>query len=419
MLSPEEIDNERALHMYGLEQYADAARAFRKLWEEYRSARYLYNAALSHEALGHYAYAYVYFRRYLIAQDRVADREATALRRVSTVKARTGVILVQFPPGTDLATARVIIHYHSFTDRGDPNRPPLELEAAELERSSKPDEVLVHVELGYWHVTPMIPGSLPLTYKRSVIEPNSPILVRASTKPPRSKPMVTHTTSLVNPMKGNGDVVDERAVRRMSGAFKGIGVLTLAGGTGVLIYSGVRWNRDLSEFMRQSADHTPNSGIDVPWNNAGDILFKDWKYQAASAGVLGGGAGLGIVGAIAQQPRRPRAWIAPLLIGGMSTAGGLYGVAVLTGQFNAEHGSISDGEGLGMDDVVAERHQLQQMRMGLMSSGAAAGLGVGLFVGSLIGILHPETRRARLKRNYSLQPKINGREVGLVLQGRF
>ena len=107
--SPEEIRNARALVQYEAERYAESARTFTELWSGFKNARYLYNIAAAHEVLQHDASAYVYFRRYLIAPDRIADRSTIALQRINALRGRAGSLRVQFSPRTDLSTTRVTV----------------------------------------------------------------------------------------------------------------------------------------------------------------------------------------------------------------------------------------------------------------------------------------------------------------------
>lgn len=418
--SPEEIRDARARVLYDAELYADAARAYEALWLDYKAAKYLYNLAVAHEVLGHDAHAYVHFRRYMAAADRVADNAAVVYERLQALKARTRVLRIQFPPETDLSATSIKIHYRSFHSLTDPARPPLLLQAADLERTDRPGELLIYAEPGLWSIDAKRPG-VKNEHREVELreqEPESGVEFEPEPAAPVKPAPVRNCPA--PPVVDKTERDDEaRSIRRLSGTLGVVSIASLAGGTALLAYTGNSWNERLDDVLRGSAESGAPGAKPRELKRAFDTMYRDWLFESVGAGVMGGGAGLGVASIIGRHPRRPSAWIAPLLIGGAAAAGGLAGAAVYNGDFDERSdGLAANGiEAFSMEKDPRERYQ--QLRLGLVLTSAGAGVGAGLFVGSLVGMIHSATRRSSSRRSFSVQPRFDASGASLWIRGRF
>lgn len=162
-------DAERALQLFEARRFAAAAEAFEALWKSTGTARYVFNAAVARERMGHEAVAYAHLRRFLAAPGLSAEERSAGEIRLKDLLLRTTPLRVVLtpPPGGDAAGVVVILE---LIDKGD--RPPIELDPALFGAKARPGVVEARVEAGTWRVRAQAPGARPVQEQVTVVFPD-------------------------------------------------------------------------------------------------------------------------------------------------------------------------------------------------------------------------------------------------------
>ncbi len=162
----------QAMSLFAESRFADAARAFEVLAVETSRARYLFNAAVARERLGHEARAYVHLRRFLANAGLSPSERSQGEERLAELIERTVPLRVDLTPSP--AGKGVLIFY--LLQGAGKRRLPIEIRVAEFGLRDRPDSIELHVEAGTWLVHAEVPGHHPAEGQLTITYPDSGVL---------------------------------------------------------------------------------------------------------------------------------------------------------------------------------------------------------------------------------------------------
>ena len=163
----EQARAKQAMDFFAARRFAEAAKAFEVLAVETAGARYLFNAAVARERLGHEARAYVHLRRFLAHEDLTANERRQGEQRLAALIERTVPLQVELTPspeGGGLLTLNLL--------QGAGKRRPIEISIAEFALPGRPGFVELHVEAGTWFVHTEVPGTRPAEGQVTITYPD-------------------------------------------------------------------------------------------------------------------------------------------------------------------------------------------------------------------------------------------------------
>ncbi|MEZ4449949.1 MAG: hypothetical protein R3B09_10760 [Nannocystaceae bacterium] len=452
---------EKGMELFESKRFADAADVFEELWRETGTARYLFNAAVARERLGHEAIAYVHLRRFLGASGLTEEEQSAGERRLRELLLRTSPLRVALSPPPPAGTTGSLVFTYEAGDR-----PPIEVDIRTFASRHQPGAVEINVEAGVWLVESRITGARPADGRVAVLEatPGAVTLnltadvvpVQISVGPPDAIPGATlrwtpqaggeatvipaSQAATLNLVPGvytlevtaPGYVTTtQRAVigprtepltvnllpteaigdepKKKKGNPVGLGLGITSGITGIagVAILGVAASR----FQDKSGAYQLAKPADVIATS--DALRINLDVQERGAGLLGFGLGTATSAVLTMRRARPRApWIEAGIGAGLAVIGGVtYGVAVRrsAASINAKDNWLVAPEGDAPELALGRPATI----LGAMVLGAGAGLVVGGVVKLAVG------KRRKRENNLSLAPTFTGTSAQASLTGRF
>ncbi len=143
---------------YRANRFATAASEFERLWRDYKVPKYIYNAGLAREGLGHDARAILAWRQFLAQPGVLAAEAAKARTKLDAALARTTPVSLRLGPAEALVGATLRIQ----RDDGDPD--PMEISVAEL--SDGGEDRSLHLEPASWTLSLAPAEPLTAAYDR-------------------------------------------------------------------------------------------------------------------------------------------------------------------------------------------------------------------------------------------------------------
>ncbi len=379
----------RAAAHYDEGRYIEASLAFEELWRDFpRKPNFLFNAAASRRALGHYAHVVAYLTKYLALGD-IQDHNRKVAQAL-LVEARREVVSLQvamaLPPG---GTGEVTVVVQPIAHDTAGLRPELSFPARVGEHGA---EVVVQLDPGSWIVRARAVG---LTAEQRVD------VTQAAGQRIELRPGVP-------PVDGSVSLASAHKLKL--GFAIGGGVAAVTGVT-VLVVGVVSRKGDAG------CDDAVNQ-----FDSCRKDLARSINTRDAGAAVLGIGVGLlgsGMTWRFSDPDTRRYKWIIEAAIGGLAVVGGSVWLTISSRTFNRANKAAFAGnededwtahfEGAG----VAAQHA---------ASAAVFGLGAGLITSALTGLLvqrkYGGSQRAAL-RTLRVDGLAGAGRAGLVLSGRF
>lgn len=460
LLAPGQVDTadeqaraDGARGHYRANRFATAASEFERLWRDYKVAKYLYNAGLAREGLGHDARAILAWQQFL-AQPGVGAAEAARARaKLEAALARTTPVRLRLGPPEALVGSTLRIQ----RDDGDPN--PVQISVGELGDGAR-DRAL-HLEPANWVVSLEPAEPLAAAYARGqatldvargqaeavlelalVAKPAAILTVHLS---PRRARRVGATLTLQRDHDGqaplplrlrtaHGSTTRQPGRWHYTASAPGFheqhGTLDLAGAQTL----DIRLERDLSaEDLR---DRRARLGLGLGLglaglaaSGAGALVLVTGESQydpkqiltwrrpndvsSAGVGLLAASAGF-YVGAVtgAVRPSARAAWWTELAVGAAALAGGITMYRV---------GQLRYSDLARQTDVAYESGQADERgppgtRAVFLGGAAIAGAGGGLLASAITGIL---VRRRLVDRRARDVAVGTAGAIGLSIRGAF
>lgn len=461
-----------AKKMFREQRYPEAALEFERLWSEQRTPKYLFNAAMAREMMGHELQAFVHLNA-LVSLPDLAEAEITRAKdriqalRERTVKLRVRVAPADLPAGALTLNARhlsgsegpaapVEVHLDSATVAAlaVPGAPgaydlPVEVGRWELEFTSSgygqgrtslqatrgpARQIVVRLERLVDTVevtaefTPeaallagidvSLQGPAPEQVTRKRVERS---LVTWHLKPGAwtleanaagYEPVRTAFIAGVEPVRLRVQLA--QAPRRLAlGLGVAGGVMTVTG-TVMLGILGRDWKYAKGELLDETKKGEGNADA---WESASNRMRRNWEATNAGAGILGVGLGAGL-GALATFARRRRPiWIVEISAGTVIAVGAAIGYDSVLERFDTAHNIVRDGKGRKFDRGGSNENLNRTHGEGI-AAGLLIGVGVGVAASGLVGLLY-DLREVGRPRRTTLLPysKIDG--AGMMLRGHF
>ena len=383
----------QAATYYSRGRYVEASLEFEGLWRDFPDEpRFLFNAAASRYAAGHYAHTVAYLGEYLAREEIVGEDRKEAQAQLDEARNKvTGLqVSVAIPAGTSGEVTVVVKH----VARGASDlRPEL---MVPTRRSSDMATAVVQLEPGSsWVVSAMAAG---LEGRSQEVE-----LTRAAGQQvtlQMTAPTTPVEEGVAGPKRAEGVQINHvRALKIGFGVGSGVVVAGLvAAGVGVA--------------KRNRAEECDSAAGSLACRQE---LAVGLRTRDAGAAVIGAGFGV-LAGSLVWNSRDARkrrtAWLAEASVGGLALIGGAVWLTVSSNKFNAANtGPITDW-GAHYTDVGASR--------GHAVAATVFGLGAGL-VGSAVTGLIVQRKRGGTARARAL--RIDGLAMpgraGFMLSGRF
>ncbi|MBA3548097.1 MAG: hypothetical protein H0T76_16570 [Nannocystis sp.] len=374
-----------AASKYEQNRPVEAALGFEGLWKDYPDAPdFLFNAATSRFAAGHFAHTIAHTDQYLAVKTLgESERKAAETQRRAAVL-QTGVVAVTVQLGASPQGAAVVELVAQFvsSDSSDIR--------SELVFKAKPDGTgTLHLDPGFWTVRAQAAGyqsaerqvevhkgqtatvGLDLAPALQVTPPDGPI---ERPQHPREVPPVV--------------------VRRSKIGFGVVGGVSAAAGVGVIISGSIQ--------ARNARDCTKD------YQSCAIDLSHGVTNRGVGVLVLGTGLGL-IVGILPWMAKgagaRKKAWIAQTVIGGASAVAGLIVLGATRPAFidALVAGETTDN---GLKDVKASSHVAGNLMLGL-------GLGTAISAITNLIVQHHHLRKVEMSASVARG------QFGLMFSGRF
>lgn len=362
---------------YEQNRTVEAALGFEGLWRDYPDQPdYLFNAAASRFAAGHFAHAIARTDEYLaLATTRGAERQAAeAQRRAAVVQTGAAAVTVKLGGSSD---AVEIVAQFVTRDSSD-IRPELAFTAAP--QSAK----TLQLDPGVWMVRARAAGHAPAEQQIEVTRgQTTPVSLELALAPADSPDPV------VDDRPRAPREVPQSVRRRMSIGFGVAGGVIAAAGIGVVALGSVEIGkaRDCTEGRRP----------------CGDALGAGVDHRGAGFTVLGAGLGLlagGLPWLSKSADTRKKVWIAEAAIGGAAAVGGIAVLAATSGAFI---------ESVAAGDLTAKA---PANVAGMMMFGVGAGAVISAVTGLIV-------QRHHLRRAPTVGASAARGQFGLTLSGRF
>ncbi len=370
----------KAAENYEQNRPVEAALGFEGLWKDYPGELdFLFNAAASRFAAGHFAHAIALTDEYLaIKKVGAAERKAAeAQRRAAIVQTGAAAVTVRFAAPPAGAVATEIVAQFIPRDSGD-IRPDL------VFATTPGAATTLQLDPGFWTLRAQADGHQANEQRVEISKGKTATVgLELAPAPKDTSPSVIPTDTPQRPR-----MVPPAVVRRHKLGFGVAGGVVAAAGIGVVALGSVQ--------MGNARDCTGTHDT-----CAGDFS-RGVTNRGAGLTVLGGGLGL-IAGSLPWLARdakvRKKAWIAEAAIGGALTVAGLVALG-LTRQ------SFFDSLDSGKTDAKA---------VGNVAGAVLFGLGIGTAVSAVTGLL---VQRHHL-RKVEVGTSAGRGQFGLTLSGRF
>lgn len=383
----------QASDYYARGRFVEASLEFEGLARDYPDEpRFLFNAAASRYAAGHYAHTVKYLSDYLARGEVQGDDRKEA--QVQLDEARNKVASVELsvvaPAGVSEGLKLSVRHVaRSASDL----RPPLEYTA----RPSA--KVPVQLDPGKWVARAEGPGLTPVEQEIEVKAGGRQSaelrLVAAPVTTPREDPPPSAETG-----------VPPALARKLKIGFAAGGGVVAAAGIGVMI-AGVVQRSGVATCDGDIGDCKRDLAIALRTRDAGTAVM------GAGLGVIAGG----LVWISGSAATRKKAWIATSVIGGAAAVGGYVGLLLASKDFNVANTTPLTG-------TWEQHHGGVGKAGGHAATATILGLGVGLFASSIPGLVIQSRYHNKKPRSAALRSlKIDGAAspwlTGLVVSGRF
>lgn len=379
----------KAAANYQQNRAVEAALGFEGLWKDYpNEVDFLFNAAASRFAAGHFAHAVAYTREYLASKAITAEAraEADAQLRAALVQTAPAAVTVTVAPGGPVS-AITLVAEHIARESGD-LRPDL------LFTVDAGATTTVQLDPGVWVLRARSDGHVTAEQQTETRLGQTTTLGLQLARTPAT-PIPAPNVVGPNP----APEVPPEPVRGLKLGFAvGGGALAVAG-IGMLVAGGLG-------VRNQGTCSTTTLTEDCAKNLATRMVIRD-------AGAMGFGAGLGLMAGgltwISEDAAtRKKVWIAGAVIGGIATVAGLSSMHATTTGFNEANDPNSSKS---WKDHYAEHH-VEAAHAGVTT---LAGFGIGALISSATGLIVQHRNLNKIRVDASM-----GRgQAGLMLSGRF
>lgn len=448
-----EREDKRAKAAYEKDDYATAATLYEKLWEDAQVPKFLYNAGLAREGLGHSAHALALWNKYL-KQEITPEESAKAEARIATAQQRTTQVVVSVDPAK-LAELGGTLEYQYVGPQSTKQRVPLSVSAVDAQRTEE-RKLELYLEPGIWELkftpdedsakvyggdteTLNVAAGQKTTDVQMNLEADVLVVdVKIVGERPRGDIYVVFRDLMSIDKDVRVEVLEKSAMGTLRGGRWEYKVLrkgqVVKSGELDVKKPGALLDLRLAEPKKPLSAEAKTrlglslglggigiavgaigTGILVPAEARMKVLLtpapSDRDVQgvsftndlsSAGAGMIGAAVGLwtgAITGAI--RPSARRAWLIELGLGGAALAGGVT-LHAMTGTSYGE--AIRDKEnGIRWPSVVGA---------------GITGLGAGLMGSAITGLVVHRSRQKEPRR-YSFCPSVSRRSVGIHLCGRF
>ena len=371
-----------AHRLYQGGRFVEAALEFESLWEDFREAQDLFNAASSRATLGHYAHAVRYLEIFA-ATEGLGPQEAQEAR-AQVGELRRGLVAVRLT-FTGAAGELEVIAEHVPGFASD-LRPPLRFDARALAAARGE----VSLDPGTWRLTAVASDG-----RRDAVEVVVERGVAAA---------VDFVFRAGQPPAGEGGVGEDPWRRFVIGAGISGGVV---GAVGVGVLAGAGWGS--AEVVGRPPELCEDLGDRLRCRRE---LARGLNGRAWGAALLGAGVG-GVVGGLSArlpEPRRRVAWILEASAGGALAVGGVVGLTV--GALRANRITSPTSVGDEPWRLADDRGPLRRAGGLHTASGALVGVGAGLVATAVVGLA---LERRGAARSVTVAPTLGG----AALSGRF
>lgn len=466
--------------MFREQRYPEAALEFERLWFAQRTPKYLFNAAMAREMMGHELQAFVHLQVFIglpgLAEAEIARaKDRIQGLRERTVKLRVRVAPADLPAGALALNARrlsgiaghatpVEVHLDGATVAAlaVPGAPgaydlPVEVGRWELEFTSDgygPGRTSLHAMRGPTsqnvvrlerlvdtvevtaEFTPeaaleagidvSLQGPAPEKVTRKRVE-RSPVTWRLKpgawtleANAAGFKPVRTAFTAGAEPVRMEVQLTQApRKGRRLALGLGVAGGVMAVAGTVMLGILGSDWKGAKKELL----DETENvDGSAEAWESASNRMRRDWEVTNAGAGILGVGLGAGL-GSLATFARRRRPiWIVEISGGAAIAVGAAIGYDFALERFDTAYNIVRDAkkkQGAGeWSGRGRSNGNLNRTHGEGIAGGLLIGVGVGVAVSGLVGLLYDLRGEIRSRRT-TIFPYSKADGAGVVLRGYF
>lgn len=380
---------EQAFQLYQAGRFAEAGIEFEALWADFADPRYLYNAASSRFAVGHFAHAADYLARYLETPGLAADDRGDASGQLAAARGHLVELLITVQGPAEGASLTV----EHVPELASDLRPPLALRTAFGETGGEGNTAL---DPGQWRVRLLAPDGREVTQEIAI----------------RSGPSQEIRLQLPEPEVNPAEPPSMRPYALGFGV--GGGGVALVG-LGMTIGTSVRANRLLT-------------GDEACTNDAATCrqrVVRNLNARAWGTGLLGlglGSAAGGLTGLIADSKQRRTVWIAEAATGGAlviaGTASVLLGARISRGVTSPSDATWNDfaAWSAAFADEGAGGASLHSV------GGLLLGLGAGLTTSSVTALLLQRSGEGRSRRSRSeskARVDVGASLSGIVLSGSF
>lgn len=378
----------KAAANYQQNRAVEAALGFEGLWKDYPAeVDFLFNAAASRFAAGHFAHAVAYTREYLAAKTIQAEAraEADAQLRAALVQTAPAAVTVTLAPGGPAGPITLVAE-HIARESGD-LRPEL------LFTVNAGATTTLQLDPGVWALRARSAGYVDAEQQAEVRLGQTSTLGLQLARVPET---AVSDPNIVGPKPATE--VPPETVRGLKVGFAVGGGVFAAAGLGMLIVGGV----GVGKATCSSTTLTETCAR----NLATKMVIRD-------AGAMSFGAGLGLAaGGLTWLSKdaatRKKVWIAGAVVGGIATIAGMVAMNVTTKAFNRDN---DPNLGTLWVDHYA-KHHVEGAHAGVST---LAGFGLGALISSATGLLVQHRNLNKVRVDAAM-----GRgQAGLTLSGRF
>jgi len=383
----------QAADYYSRGRYVEAALEFEGLWRDFPGEpRFLFNAAASRYAAGHYAHTVAYLGEYLARPEIAGVDRQEAQAQLDEARNKVAGVQVAVRVPADASGEVTVVVRHVARGASD-LRPELVLPAR---RSGDTATAVAQLEPGRWVVGAQGTGLDAASQQVEVTRAGGQqVELTLSATAPADAPAAT-------PVGEQG--VPPRDLRALKLGFAAAGGVAAAAGVGVLAAGAVRRGR--------TADCDSAARGELACKR--DLMLA-LRTRDAGAAVLGAGLGLlagGLTWGVADPRKRRAAWIAEASVGGLALIGGAAWLTVSSNKFNAANTGPITAWDAHYAAVGGSR--------GHAAAATIFGLGAGLVGSAVTGLLVQRSRAARpMARALRLDGVAAPGHAGLRLSGRF
>lgn len=376
---------------YEGDRFVQAALGFEGLWKDFREPAFLFNAAASRHAAGHYAHAVAYSREYLARNDISAEDRAEAKAQLGEALTRVYPVRVgvSVAPGGDGTLS--VVAQHIARESGD-LRPDL---LFPVSSSGGSGSLTLELDPGLWAIRAQGPGYRTVEQRVQVSKGAKLEVALQVSLAPRPIPGGATSASDLEP----------QTVKKITLGVGVAGGVIAVTGAAVTVIGGLRVRSvgDLGAAGETPLDRTRNFATSLRIREAGVVVL------GSGAGVIAGG----LTWLIKDPKQRRTAWIAEAAVGGAAIGAGIVGLFVdpRTKSFNLENlPSVADTA-----DEWNTHYTRHRRSVGHTFSSLTLGLGVGLTASALTGLILQRTLRPKVQVSSDVGPD----RAMFVLSGHF